>query len=84
MASSGISVVEFLRNSSIYLALLHVLKRFCDGEFNVARSLVGISWSERRINGVRITAEVALIGAQHAPAKELPPFALPRVPARPV
>ena len=56
--------VEALRNSSIYLALLHLLKQLCDGEFGVARSLVGGALpAATQIRGVRITAEVALIGA---------------------
>ena len=54
-----------LRNSSIYLAALHVIKKFCAGEFQVAKSLLGEHWahlSGRHIHGVEITAEMALVG----------------------
>jgi len=60
-----LSVSVLLRNSSIYLAALHLLKKFCAGEFQVAKSLLGEQWahlSVRHVHGVEITAEMALVG----------------------
>lgn len=51
-----------LRNSSFYLAALHLLKKFCAGEFQVAKSLLGEHLSVRHVHGVEITAEMALVG----------------------
>ena len=61
------SVPVLLRNSSIYLAALHLLKKFCAGEFQVATSLLGAHLGAQRIHGVEITAEMALVGARMAP-----------------
>ena len=61
--------VDVLRNSLFYLALLHLLKQFCDGDFGVADSLVGGALASRQIRGVRITAEAALIGATGTAAR---------------
>ena len=61
------SVPVLLRNSSIYLAALHLLKKFCAGEFQVATSLLGAHLGAQRIHGVEITAEMALVGARMTP-----------------
>lgn len=51
-----------LRNSSIYLVLLHFMKKFCNGEFLLSRSIMGEQYSVRDVHGVEITAEMALVG----------------------
>mmetsp|Transcript_38673 Transcript_38673/g.56868 ORF Transcript_38673/g.56868 Transcript_38673/m.56868 type:complete len:198 (-) Transcript_38673:92-685(-) len=58
---SSQSLPALMRNGSIYLALLHLLKKFCNGEFNLAKSLLG-GYSEHRVRGVVITAEVVFVG----------------------
>jgi hypothetical protein len=59
-----LSVSVLLRNCSIYLAALNLLKKFCAGEFQVAKSLLGEQWAHLSVRhaGVEITAEMALVG----------------------
>lgn len=55
------SFILLLRNGSIYLAFLLLLKKFCNGEFQPFKILLG-DGSQRSIHGIVITAEMVLIG----------------------
>jgi hypothetical protein len=55
------SFILLLRNGSIYLAFLLLLKKFCNGEFQPFKILLG-DGSQRSIQGIVITAEMVLTG----------------------